>query len=112
MKEKTILIVENYPDLTRAFTLVLQKSGYSTDKAKTTKEAIEKIQKTRYSAVLIDDEPPEIDTATLLMELNKHNTTKIVITDYPEKAAAQGADGCINKIVKMNELLLLLKTRQ
>jgi CheY-like chemotaxis protein len=111
LKEKTILIVENYPDLARAFTLVLQKNGYSTDKAKSTMEALEKIRKNRYSAVLIDDEPPEIDTATLLLELNKHNTTKIVITDYPEKAATQGAHACLNKIVKMDQLLLLLKTR-
>ena len=112
LKKKSILIIENYTELAKTFSLILQKNGYSTDTAETTIEALEKIRNNQYSTVLIDDEPPNINTSLILQELNKQKTVKIVITDHPEKAVSNGADACINKIVKMDELILLLLTKE
>ena len=111
MKKKSILIIENYTVLAKTFSLILKKNGYNTETAETTIEALERIRNSHYSAVLIDDEPLHIDTVVILQELSKQKTVKIVITDHPEKAICNGADGCINKIVKMDELILLTKEK-
>lgn len=109
MKKRSILIIENYTELSKTFSLILRKNGYNTDIAQTTLEALEKIRNNHYNTVLIDDEPLHIDTNVILHELTKQKTVKIVITDHPEKAISNGANACINKIVKMDELLFLLK---
>ncbi len=109
MLKKTILIIENYKELARTFALILQKNGYATDTAETTTEALEKIQKNNYAATIIDDEPPNINSSRILQQLSTHGTAKIVITDYPEKAVLDGADACLNKIIKPDQLLLLTK---
>ncbi len=108
MKKRSILIIENYTELSKAFSLILRKNGYNTDIAQTTLEALEKTRNNHYNIVLIDDEPLRIDASIILRELTKQKTVKIVITDHPEKAVSNGANACINKIVKMDELLLLL----
>jgi DNA-binding response OmpR family regulator len=106
---KKILVVESYPDLTRTFALILQGNGYITESARTTDEAVEKIQNDRYDAVLIDDEPPLVEAQAILQSVVEQRIAKIVITDYSERASHNGADACINKIVKPRELLLLTR---
>jgi DNA-binding response OmpR family regulator len=109
LKKTTILIIENYKEIARTFALILQKNGYAAEIAETTAEALEKIQTTRYAAVIIDDEPPIINSAIILQKLNMQKTAKIVITDSPEKAIREGADAYMQKIVKPHELLLITR---
>lgn len=106
-KKKEILIIEDYEEISRTFESILQKNGYATDIAQTSEEAMKKIRANSYAAAIIDAELP--DSTNILLKLANFNIIKIVVTDYPEKAKLNGADACLMKIVKPNELLCLMQ---
>ena len=107
MKENKIIIIDNYKELATAYANILRKNKYVADTAQTYKEALEKIFTNNYAAAIIDSELP--DSRSILLELSKSNTIKIVVTDFPEKAILDGADACLTKIVKPEEFLCLIK---
>jgi CheY-like chemotaxis protein/HPt (histidine-containing phosphotransfer) domain-containing protein len=56
-----LLLAEDNPVNQKLAVILLQKAGYSVDVADNGQQALEKVQKERYSAVLMDVQMPELD---------------------------------------------------
>jgi DNA-binding response OmpR family regulator len=104
---KKILLVENCKSISNVFALILQKNGFTTDIAESTAESLQKICTCQYDEILIDEDPPNVSSKIILQKLANNKTIKIVITDYPEQARLNGADACLEKIVRPIELILI-----
>lgn len=99
--------MSNYFQVAKTFACILKKNGYTADIAQTSQEAIEKTDLRQYAIAIIDAE--DQDSIPLLRKLAETRTFKIVITDFPDKAVLNGADACLKKVVKPQELLLVIK---
>jgi len=56
-----ILIVDDHVDIRNSFTEILEQMGYCGDAVESGKGALEKIERTKYAAVLLDIQMPEMD---------------------------------------------------
>jgi DNA-binding NtrC family response regulator len=113
--KKNILVVDDDKSILRTLTRILQKAGYEVDTAETGREAMDKIEKHRYSLALVDVRLPDVDGTDLLVSMkdNLRDTVKIVITGFPSmemgvKALDGGADAYLVKPVKPDDLLTLI----
>ena len=117
-EKKRILVIDDDKSILRAFTRILQKSGYEVDAAETGKEAIEKAETGRYDLALVDVRLPDMDGTDLLCRMQKTmcDAVKIMITGFPSlengvKALDEGADAYLVKPVKPEELLMLIEEK-
>ncbi len=106
---RKILIVDDDEFILRFFMLILQGKGYSTDTAKTGKEALERINTQSYDVALIDVILPDINGLDLLRVIPS-KTRKIVITgsvsdENQKRAQTEGADEYLLKPVRPERLL-------
>lgn len=115
--KKRILVVDDDRGILRTFKGILEKAGYIVDTVETGREALEKIEKQKFSLLLIDVKLPDMDGTEILRKmLNDSETVKIIITGFSsqevgEKAADYGADDFLVKPVKGEELLSAVKER-
>jgi DNA-binding response OmpR family regulator len=115
--KKRILVVDDDTGILRTFKSILEKAGYTVDTVETGKEALEKIEKQKYSLCLIDVKLPDMDGTEILRRMaNDSETVKIIVTGFSseevgEKAADFGADDFLVKPVKAEELLSAVKER-
>jgi DNA-binding response OmpR family regulator len=116
--KRTVLVVDDDKSILRTLTRILQKSGYIVENAETGKEALEKLGKQTYDVALIDIKLPDFD-GTDLLALQKEslsNTVKILITGLTSaglgiESFREGADACLMKPVKPEELLSIIEEK-
>jgi len=115
--KKRILVVDDDRGILRTVKGILEKAGYIVDTVETGREALEKIEKQKFSLLLIDVKLPDMDGTEILRKmLNDSETVKIIVTGFSsqevgEKAADYGADDFLVKPVKGEELLSAVKER-
>jgi DNA-binding NtrC family response regulator len=111
MSPNTVLLVDNDESITKSFSRILEKHGYSTDIARTGKEAIQKASIKFYNIALIDIFLPDINGTDLLEQLpDREKMIKIIITGFP-KSAMKNADAYLEKPVRPQDLLALMKEK-
>jgi|SRR5208283_3012001 len=116
-KKNRILVVDDDADILRVFKSVLEKEGYIVETAKTGKDALKKIKKSKFNAYLVDVKLPDMDGTELLLKIPKNSKAiKTIVTGFSteeagKKAADYGADDFLVKPVKAEELISTVRER-
>lgn len=114
---KKVLIIEDYADIAKIYSIILKKAGYVVEIAKDGKSALEKVLSFRPDAILLDIMIPDIDGLSVLKTIRTNPdykdikplvliTTNVLQQDISDKAAASGADGYVLKARLDNKELL------
>lgn len=111
---KTILVIEDNPDILENTTEILELANYQVSNAKNGKEGITVAIKDKPHVILCDIMMPEANGYEVLQELKKNPVTKdipfIFVTASVEKkdveaALKMGADGYLKKPYESEDLL-------
>ena len=117
LKGFRILVVEDNPTNLEIAVAILESAGIITDTASNGREAVEKIFKNQYDAVLMDVQMPEMNglqaTRKIRSELSLMDLPIIAMTAHAmrgdeEKCMAAGMDGYVSKPVDQARLFQLL----
>ena len=86
MSKKRVLIVDDEEDLLNMYKELLEREGYRVYTASSSKEALEKVRKSKYHLAILDIVLPDIQGDILAREIKKLNEkiSIIFITGYPE----------------------------
>lgn len=109
--KKTILVVEDDPEIAKEISRFLTELGYNTITANSGLEAIKMAERYRPFAITLDVIMPEMDGWEVLEKIKNKEKTKnipviiISVSDDKETGFALGAVGFINKPVKKDQLL-------
>ncbi len=108
-----VLIVDDEEEVRNLLVSVLSKHGQICESAKDSLEALEKIKKNSFNAVVADIVMPQMDGITITKELIKvfPNLPIMIITGYTEEysaesAIATGAREFIKKPFSLNEFII------
>lgn len=86
---KSILLVEDDPFLIDVYATKLRKENFEIEVAKTGKEALKKLEKQKFSIVILDIVLPNIDGWTILRKMKKNPALKdlkvIVLSNLGQK---------------------------
>lgn len=110
MKQHTILVVDDEPQLRRLLELRLSKNGYKVLTAENGIKAFEVVEQENVDIVLSDIRMPYGDGIQLLEKLNELEVPPIILmTGYAdisvEEAIDKGAKGMFNKPIDYPEVL-------
>lgn len=113
-----ILIVDDDKIILSILTKFLQKSGYQTDVAETSREALEKVKNQYYDVAIMDIKLPDMEGTDLLLIMNRTSprTTKIMMTGFASKenrdrSLNRGADAYLVKPIAPQQLLSTIKEK-
>lgn len=76
MENKTVLIVDDDPDIANIIAIVLQMAGYTTKKASTGNECLDCVKEERPSLILLDLMLPDMDGSKVAKLLRENKLTK------------------------------------
>ncbi|HRQ85372.1 MAG TPA: response regulator transcription factor [Flavobacteriales bacterium] len=114
--DRTILVVEDDPRLSRSLCRQLEEAGYATFPVFDGKMAQRAIRNSRFHLVLLDLSLPEVDGFKLTEEIRRRdrNTPVIILTAFGDmdsklNAFQLGADDYLVKPVHFQELLAKVK---
>ncbi len=79
MEDIKILVVDDEDKMRQVIKIYLQKEGYIVEEASDGKEALEKIEITKYSLILLDIMMPEIDGWTVCRKIREDFTIPIIM---------------------------------
>ena len=84
MKEKRILLVDDYELILDTYRRILERNGFHVDTASTGEQAKEQLEKSTYDLLLVDIVLPDIQGDRLILDLrlNDNNVPVIVITGF------------------------------
>ncbi len=90
---KTVMIVDDEPNVRLVFRTTLESSGYRVDEAKDGEEALEKLANNEVDLVLLDLQMPRLDGSTTLKRLRDagSNVPVVIVTAHgsvPDAVAA------------------------
>ena len=117
-KPPCILVVEDEPNLNKAYQVILSTAGYTVLTAFNGEEALKLTTKQEPALILLDLRMPKMDGNDFLRayDLKKHPKVKVIVfSNYDiekeiEEAYAQGADRYILKaLASPKELLRIVK---
>lgn len=120
MSAKTILVVEDDPDLKEIISLKLSQEGFNVVKTDSGQEALDKIEGSLPDCVILDVMLPDIDGLTVLNEIATHSKTKdlpVIIfsnltdTSLYNQVGAIGKYECLEK-AKTDLSLLVEKIKE
>ena len=113
-----ILIVDDDKIILSILTKLLQKAGYQTDAAETSREALEKVKNQYYDVAIMDIKLPDMEGTDLLLIMNRTSprTTKIMMTGFASKenrdrSLNRGADAYLIKPIAPQQLLSTIKEK-
>lgn len=113
-----ILIVDDDRIILSILTKFLQKAGYQTDVAETSREALEKVKNQYYDVAIMDIKLPDMEGTDLLLIMNRTSprTTKIMMTGFAskenrDKSLNRGADAYLVKPIAPQQLLSTIKEK-
>ena len=116
LTKKHILVVDDDPALRTLFQALLESYGYTSDTAENGRDAITKLARESYNAVVLDYMMPGDNGLTVLRRIQKHYPYIPVVmltghTDYQvaEQALTAGAQACLYKPFECQELKETLK---
>jgi DNA-binding NtrC family response regulator len=108
---KTILVVDDEPDVVSTLIESLEALGYRADGASNGAEGLRMIEAKDYDLVITDIRMPEKNGIELLKDIKKKfpSTKVVIITGYtlaypPDQAEREGADGYIAKPFRINQI--------
>lgn len=111
-----LLLAEDEIELANALSAILRHSGYDTDVAYDGEEALQKINSSDYSAIILDVMMPKLDGLGVLSEMRAggNNTPVIILTaksELDDKVAGldAGADDYLTKPFAAKELLARIR---
>ncbi|RLA94585.1 MAG: sigma-54-dependent Fis family transcriptional regulator, partial [Deltaproteobacteria bacterium] len=111
MEEKSILVVDDEPDMRTALTQALASSGYSVLSASNGHEALEKVKKENFRIIITDVKMPQMSGIDFLKEVKKISpqVPVIMITGYGTitnavEAMKKGASDYITKPFSLESL--------
>ncbi len=111
MEEKSILVVDDEPDMRTALTQALASSGYSVLSASSGHEALEKVKKENFRIIITDVKMPQMSGIDFLKEVKKISpqVPVIMITGYGTitnavEAMKKGASDYITKPFSLESL--------
>ena len=111
-KNAPLLIVDDDETILKTISLILKKSGYDVDTAKTGEEAVEKCKDQFYALLLLDLVLTDTDGMKLInrIEDTDPRMRKVIITGHPTmenaiEAVNRGADAYLVKPLNPEELL-------
>ncbi len=112
MTRKSILVVDDDPNICKVLATNLKAKGYAVKCATTGKKAIEMSKDEHFNLALIDIRLPDMEGIQLLSQLRGTipKMMKIIITGYPSidnavEALNKGADAYIIKPLDMEKVL-------
>jgi len=112
MTRKSILIVDDDPNICKVLATNLEAKGYAVKCAETGKKAIEMSKDEQFNLALIDIRLPDMQGTELLTQLRGTvpKMMKIIITGYPSienavEALNKGADAYVLKPLDMEKVL-------
>src|SRR5438309_1338347 len=103
---RTVLLVEDEPDVLLATRLILERAGYAVIEATGGREALEQVAKTKVDAVFLDLRMPGIDGWSVLEELQttcrSSRLPVIIVSAHADPSAVRrgielGAMGYVKK---------------
>ncbi len=113
-----ILIVDDDRIILSILTKFLEKAGYQTDVAETSREALEKVKNQYYDVAIMDIKLPDMEGTDLLLIMNRTSprTTKIMMTGFAskenrERSLNRGADAYLVKPIAPQQLLSTIKEK-
>lgn len=116
MKNKTIFIVEDDPNISELIEIVLKEHGYSTKIFLTGKNIEKEVEKKLPNLIIMDLWMPDLDGASLTKKLKSNkNTSHIPIILVSAKNALEKitkkvkANGFISKPFNIKELVAIVK---
>ena len=113
---RTILVVDDEPQIHRFLRPTLTAAGFVVESALTGREALQRLGKTAPEIVLLDLGLPDMEGLEVLRTLRRTSTVPVVILSArdseSEKVAAldEGADDYVNKPFGVAELMARLRT--
>lgn len=112
---KTILIVDDDPDLLKVTALRLQKSGYEVQLAPDGRTAFVLLEKGKTDLVLLDFQLPDLTGEEICREIRRHETFRHIpvvvisavadIGKLTELVKTAGAQACLAKAGNFQDLL-------
>jgi len=108
MSKKSVLIVDDEEALLNMYEELLEREGYRVSTASSSKEALEKVRKSKFHLAVLDIVLPDVQGDILAREIKKLNEkiNIIFITGYPE------FQSCIDTLdIGVAEILLKPITR-
>ncbi|MBA2737569.1 MAG: response regulator [Pyrinomonadaceae bacterium] len=114
---KTVLIVEDYPDIRTMMKFLLQRFGYDVIEAADGNEAVESVKHNHPDLILMDLSLPNMDglTATaIIRKVDGYGKIPIIAVtaygnSYYRRAIEAGCDDLINKPLDFNNLEPILE---
>ncbi|MCL4435415.1 MAG: response regulator [Thaumarchaeota archaeon] len=113
-----ILIVDDDKIILSILAKFLQRAGYQTDVAETSREALEKVKNQYYDVALMDIKLPDMEGTDLLLIMNRTSPrmTKIMMTGFAskenrERSLNRGADAYLVKPIAPQQLLKTIKEK-
>ncbi len=116
-EKKTIIIIDDDKSILSVLTRLLEKKGYVVTTAENGKDSIDKIERFRFSAALIDVRLPDMLGTAILSKIQETSpkTVKIVFTGSPYLAEIteknQHMDAFLIKPVKPELLISVLEEK-
>ncbi len=91
--EFSILVVDDDSSIREIIAVILSRSGYHCESATNGVEAIQKVKRSGFDAVITDIEMPEMDGIALTRELSQHfsELPVIIMTGKPEYSCREMA---------------------
>ena len=112
---KTVLIVEDVPDIRLMMKIILESYGYQTLTADDGYEAIEKVKEFHPDLVLMDLKMPIMDginATKIIRNFSDEEVPILALTAYPrrfqDKALKAGCNQVIQKPVKFDDFKFIL----
>ena len=112
---RRVLVIDDEPAVLRALGLLLEKKGFSVSTARSAREAMALVEKTKFDVILTDIIMPEVSGVELLRQLRRHDLDVPVILmtagptlDTALEAIAYGAQQYLLKPVEPDELVVAL----
>lgn len=112
-----ILIVDDDAGFTTALSKILKGEGHSTSEAGNAPEAVELLKKEKFDMVFADLSMPGASGIALLEDIKKDSPSLpvVIITAFGDwdvyaEAVAKGAHSFVNKPVKKEEILQIIKS--
>lgn len=115
--ETTILVVDDNVDLLETFAMILKRRGFYVETAENGASAVDKFKEQNFDITLMDIVMPEMNGVDALKKIKEMQpeASVILMTAYSDEdliktARDQGAHKIINKPIKIDQLIELIKS--